>query len=361
MAAPTSLFLRGGESNFTKVLIDGIPANDIGGGFDFSQLTLASVERIEVLRQTNSVIYGSDALTGVVNISTRRGTSRVPALDYMIDGGNLGTFNNALSFGGAYKRFDYFSQDLVLHDRQRRSEQRLSQQHLRRTFRRGRRQRDQRLRHDSLSRWPRRQPEWFRSVSHCRRLGVRHQSDLTSAWRPTRRSARAGRPPCGSDRRTRSRSTRTRHRSGIPFDPFGFGANYLGETVTLDGCGRTNGHRAGHSRLRRHVPEFVPVAYSAPIAVWPGNVPVDARPGDFGRRPLRARGWLQRSRRTTRRTRATTVVRSSRDARRWSTASTSAPASASSTTRSSRPPTRHGCRWRRTCAILPTSRSARRR
>jgi vitamin B12 transporter len=106
----TSLFLRGGESNFTKVLIDGIPANDIGGGFDFSQLTLASVERIEVLRQTNSVIYGSDALTGVVNISTRRGTSRVPALDYLIDGGNLGTFNNALSFGGAYKRFDYFSQ-----------------------------------------------------------------------------------------------------------------------------------------------------------------------------------------------------------------------------------------------------------
>ena len=107
---PTSLFLRGGESNFTKVLIDGIPANDIGGGFDFSQLTIASVERIEVLRQTNSVIYGSDALTGVVNISTRRGTSRVPALDYAIDGGNLGTFNNALSFGGAYKRFDYFSQ-----------------------------------------------------------------------------------------------------------------------------------------------------------------------------------------------------------------------------------------------------------
>ena len=107
---PTSLFLRGGNSNFTKVLIDGIPANDIGGGFDFSQLTLASVERIEVLRQTNSVIYGSDALTGVVNISTRRGTSRVPELAYAIDGGSLGTFNNALSVGGAYKRFDYFSQ-----------------------------------------------------------------------------------------------------------------------------------------------------------------------------------------------------------------------------------------------------------
>jgi iron complex outermembrane receptor protein/vitamin B12 transporter len=92
------------------VLIDGIPANDIGGGFDFSQLTTAGVDRIEVLRQTNSVVYGSDALTGVVNIETKRGTSRVPQLEYMIDGGNLGTFNNALSFGGAYKRFDYFSQ-----------------------------------------------------------------------------------------------------------------------------------------------------------------------------------------------------------------------------------------------------------
>ena len=106
----TSLFLRGGNSNFTKVLIDGVPSNDIGGGFDFSQLQAAGVDRIEVLRQTNSVIYGSDALTGVINISTRRGTSRVPALEYLIDGGNLGTFNNALSFGGAVKRFDYFSQ-----------------------------------------------------------------------------------------------------------------------------------------------------------------------------------------------------------------------------------------------------------
>jgi iron complex outermembrane receptor protein/vitamin B12 transporter len=105
-----SLFLRGGNFNFTKVLIDGIPANDIGGGFDFSQLDTAGVDRIEVLRQTNSVIYGSDALTGVVNITTRRGSSRMPELEYSIDGGNLSTFRNSLAFGGAVKRFDYFSQ-----------------------------------------------------------------------------------------------------------------------------------------------------------------------------------------------------------------------------------------------------------
>ena len=106
----TSLFLRGGNSNFTKVLMDGMAANDIGGGFDFSQIDTAGVERIEVLRQTNSVRYGSDALTGVVNISTRRGTTRVPQLEYDIDGGNLGTFRNALSLGGAVRRYDYFSE-----------------------------------------------------------------------------------------------------------------------------------------------------------------------------------------------------------------------------------------------------------
>ena len=107
---PTSLFLRGGNSSFTKVLMDGMPANDIGGGFDFSQIDTAGVDRIEVLRQTNSVIYGSDALTGVVNITTRRGSSRVPLFEYAIDGGNQSTFRNSIAFGGAVGRYDYFSQ-----------------------------------------------------------------------------------------------------------------------------------------------------------------------------------------------------------------------------------------------------------
>ncbi|MGE3402284.1 MAG: TonB-dependent receptor plug domain-containing protein [Vicinamibacterales bacterium] len=106
----TSLFIRGGNSNFTKVLIDGIPANDIGGAFDFAHIGVAGVERVEVLRQANSVIYGADALTGVVNIETRRGSTRVPELAYAIDGGNLGTFRNGVSGGGAVGRFDYFSE-----------------------------------------------------------------------------------------------------------------------------------------------------------------------------------------------------------------------------------------------------------
>jgi len=105
----TSIFLRGGNSNFTKVLIDGVAANDIGGGVDLAQLQTTGVGRIEVLRQSNSVIYGSDALTGVVSIETRRGRTRVPELLYTLDGGNFGTVHNDIGLGGAVKRFDYFS------------------------------------------------------------------------------------------------------------------------------------------------------------------------------------------------------------------------------------------------------------
>ena len=62
----TSMFIRGGNSNFNKVLIDGIPANGIGGGIDLAEFSMVGVDRIEVLRDANSVVFGSDALAGVV-------------------------------------------------------------------------------------------------------------------------------------------------------------------------------------------------------------------------------------------------------------------------------------------------------
>jgi len=105
----TNMFIRGGNANFNKVLVDGIPVNDIGGAFDFGQMATGGVERIEVLRQTNSVIYGSDALAGVINITTKRGRTRVPEVEYSIDGGNLDTFATTFSVGGVARRFDYFS------------------------------------------------------------------------------------------------------------------------------------------------------------------------------------------------------------------------------------------------------------
>jgi outer membrane cobalamin receptor len=69
----TSLFMRGGESDFTLVLVDGIRANAFGGGLDLSQVPLQDVDRIEVLRGSQSALYGSDAIGGVVHVITRSG------------------------------------------------------------------------------------------------------------------------------------------------------------------------------------------------------------------------------------------------------------------------------------------------
>jgi vitamin B12 transporter len=75
--AVTSLFLRGGESDYVKVLVDGVPVNDPGGSFDFAHLTTDNVDRIEIVRGPSSVLYGSDAVTGVIQIFTRNGARGV--------------------------------------------------------------------------------------------------------------------------------------------------------------------------------------------------------------------------------------------------------------------------------------------
>jgi vitamin B12 transporter len=105
----TSLFIRGGESSFNKILIDGVPANDIGGAFDFAQLSNGGVDSVEVLKGANSVLYGADGLAGVVNITTQRGSSTIPELKLSVDGGNFGTLNQSASLSGAFHQFDYFS------------------------------------------------------------------------------------------------------------------------------------------------------------------------------------------------------------------------------------------------------------
>ncbi len=86
----TSLFLRGGQSNYVKVLVDGVPVNQPGGAFDFANLTTDDVERIEMVRGPASVLYGSDAVTGVVQIFTRRGTG-TGRVDASVRGGTYGT------------------------------------------------------------------------------------------------------------------------------------------------------------------------------------------------------------------------------------------------------------------------------
>lgn len=107
--ATTSVFIRGGAANFNKVLVDGVPVNDIGGAFDFAQMSTTGVDRVEVLRHTNSVMYGSDALAGVIAMTTRRGRTRVPEVTYSADRGPLGTFATEAGIGGAAGRVDYYS------------------------------------------------------------------------------------------------------------------------------------------------------------------------------------------------------------------------------------------------------------
>ena len=70
--AQSSLFLRGGENDYVRVLIDGVPVNDPGGAIDLSWLSVDEVDRIEVVRGPSSVLYGTDAMTGVVQLFTRR-------------------------------------------------------------------------------------------------------------------------------------------------------------------------------------------------------------------------------------------------------------------------------------------------
>jgi iron complex outermembrane receptor protein/vitamin B12 transporter len=103
-----SLYIRGGESTFNKVMIDGVPANEIGGAFDFAQLSNGGVSSVEVLKGANSVLYGADALAGVVNVTTQRGTSSTPDLNISADGGNFGTHFQSAALSGAYRQFDYF-------------------------------------------------------------------------------------------------------------------------------------------------------------------------------------------------------------------------------------------------------------
>ena len=105
----TSLFLRGGNSNATKVLIDGVPANDIGGGVELSDIDSVGVANIEVLREPNSALYGSDALDGVVSLTTARGTTRLPLFTYSGDGGNFRTYRNQVSASGVVRKLDYYS------------------------------------------------------------------------------------------------------------------------------------------------------------------------------------------------------------------------------------------------------------
>jgi vitamin B12 transporter len=87
----TSLFVRGGESRYNKVIVDGVTINEPGGTFDFGTLPLEQADRMEFVRGAQSTLYGTDAMTSLVQVWTRTGSTRVPEFRFGADGGNFST------------------------------------------------------------------------------------------------------------------------------------------------------------------------------------------------------------------------------------------------------------------------------
>jgi vitamin B12 transporter len=102
----TSLFLRGGNSNYVRVMVDGVAINDAGGAFDFATLTTDNIDRIEVVRGPASVLYGADAVTGVIQIFTRDGHGPA-SIHAMAGGGSHGAVRAELGMSGGDARVGY--------------------------------------------------------------------------------------------------------------------------------------------------------------------------------------------------------------------------------------------------------------
>ena len=99
--------IRGGESDHTKVLINGIEVNDTSSAqFDFGHLSSSQIERVEIIRGSQSLIHGANATGGVIAITTKTGRGDLTG-DYQADGGSFGTWHGAVNFGGGGQNFSF--------------------------------------------------------------------------------------------------------------------------------------------------------------------------------------------------------------------------------------------------------------
>jgi vitamin B12 transporter len=102
-----SIFLNGGNSNFTKVLVDGATINPPGGAVDFSSLSLDNVDKVEIVRGAESALYGTDAASGVIQLFTHRGETRVPEFSVFAEGGEFSSARGGGQVSGVLGAFDY--------------------------------------------------------------------------------------------------------------------------------------------------------------------------------------------------------------------------------------------------------------
>ena len=105
-----SVYLRGAKVDHTLITIDGVPVYDasgIGSNFDIRLIPVESIERIEILRGSQSTLYGSDAIAGVVNIITKKGGVKPVGGSALVSYGSYNTLRAAADVHGLLKKLDY--------------------------------------------------------------------------------------------------------------------------------------------------------------------------------------------------------------------------------------------------------------
>lgn len=105
-----SLYLRGAKVDHTLICVDGIPIYDpsgIGSNFDIRLLSIDNIERIEILKGSQSTLYGSDAIAGVINIISRKESKQPFELSGMLNYGSYNTFHGNTSISGKKNNFNY--------------------------------------------------------------------------------------------------------------------------------------------------------------------------------------------------------------------------------------------------------------
>jgi vitamin B12 transporter len=103
----TTFFLDGGNSNFTKFLVDGTPLNEPGGFLNLSNTTLDNIDKVEVVHGAESALYGTDAVSGVVQLFSHQGETRIPEVNLFGEGGSFSSGRGGAQFSGLLGRFDY--------------------------------------------------------------------------------------------------------------------------------------------------------------------------------------------------------------------------------------------------------------
>ena len=105
-----NIYLRGAKVEYTLITIDGVPVYDasgIGTYFDPRNIAIDNIERIEILKGSQSTLYGSDAIAGVINIITKKGAQKPFAASGVIDYGSYNTLRSSINLNGTQKAIDY--------------------------------------------------------------------------------------------------------------------------------------------------------------------------------------------------------------------------------------------------------------